>query len=64
MGSSGNQFQERKPGEKKPLIWTATVRVLGHDSALLGMEAAATSGSARESAMPGVGDVLKGLFGR
>ncbi|HRH15203.1 MAG TPA: hypothetical protein PK225_12730 [Azonexus sp.] len=60
----GYSFPPQKPGEKKPLIWTATVRVLGHDSALLGMEAAATSGSARESAMPGVGDVLKGLFGR
>ena len=60
----GYSFPPQKPGEKKPLIWTATVRVLGHDSALLGMEAAATSGPARESAMPGVGDVLKGLFGR
>ena len=60
----GYSFPPQKPGEKKPLIWTATVRVMGHDSALLGMEAAAASGAARESAVPGVGDVLKGLFGR
>jgi hypothetical protein len=60
----GYSFPPQKPGEKKPLIWTATVRVMSHDNALLGMEAAASSGSARESAVPGVGDVLKGLFGR
>ena len=60
----GYSFPPQKPGEKKPLIWSATVRVMAHDSALLGMEAAAASGSANESAMPGVGDVLKGIFGR
>lgn len=60
----GYSFPPQKPGEKKPLIWTATVRVMGHDSVLLGMDAAAASGSSRESATPGVGDVLKGLFGR
>ena len=61
----GYSFPPQKPGEKKPLIWSATVRVTGHDTVLLGMEAAAASGgSAREPGMPGVGDVLKGLFGR
>ncbi|MGA9395511.1 MAG: hypothetical protein WCA83_05985 [Azonexus sp.] len=59
----GFSYPPQKPGEKKPLIWSATVRVNGYDSALLGMEAAAT-GAAKESAMPGVGEVLKGLFGR
>jgi hypothetical protein len=59
----GFSFPPQKPGEKKPLIWSATVRVNSYDSALLGMEAAATD-AAKESAMPGVGEVLKGLFGR
>ena len=65
----GFSYPPQKPGEKKPLIWSATVRVNSYDSALLGMEAAVAgagsgTGSAKESAMPGVGDVIKGLFGR
>jgi hypothetical protein len=59
----GFSYPPQKPGEKKPLIWSATVHITAFDSVILGMEAAAT-GAARESAMPGVGDVLKGLFGR
>ncbi|MFZ1900456.1 MAG: hypothetical protein WCC44_04475 [Azonexus sp.] len=63
----GFSYPPQKPGEKKPLIWSATVHITAFDSVILGMEAAATGAareSAKESAMPGVGDVLKGLFGR
>ena len=59
----GFSYPPQKPGEKKPLIWSATVNVSAFDSVMLGMEMAA-AGAAKESAMPGVGDVLKGLFGR
>ncbi len=57
----GYSFPPQKPGEKKPLIWTATVNVNSYDSVLLGMEAAA---AAQDAATPGVGTLLKGLFGR
>jgi hypothetical protein len=59
----GFSYPPQKPGEKKPLIWSATVNISAFDSVMLGMEMAA-AGAAKESAMPGVGDVLKGLFGR
>jgi len=63
----GFSYPPQKPGEKKPLIWSATVHITAFDSVILGMEAAAAGAareSGRESAMPGVGDVIKGLFGR
>ncbi len=59
----GFSFPPQKPGEKKPLIWTATVNISAHDSVLLGMEMAA-AGAAQDAATPGVGTLLKGLFGR
>ena len=74
----GFSYPPQPPGEKKlPLIWSATVRIMGYDSAILGMP---TGGSSRGSAEPaaaspgesaadalipaGVGNVLKGIFGR
>lgn len=59
----GFSYPPQKPGEKKPLIWTATVNITAHDSVLLGMEMAA-AGAAQDAATPGVGTLLKGLFGR
>ena len=59
----GFSYPPQKPGEKKPLIWTATVNVSAFDSVMLGMEIAAT-GAAQDAATPGVGTLLKGLFGR
>jgi hypothetical protein len=71
----GFSYPPQKPGEKKPLIWSATVRVTAHDAILLGMEQPA-GGSGKESArpsveesvvdsvVPGAGQLLKGLFGR
>ena len=59
----GFSYPPQKPGEKKPLIWTATVNISAHDSVLLGMEMAA-AGAAQDAATPGVGTLLKGLFGR
>ncbi len=59
----GFSYPPQKPGEKKPLIWTATVNVTAFDSVFLGMEAAA-AGAAQDAATPGVGTLLKGLFGR
>lgn len=60
----GFAYPPQRPGEKKPPIWTANVRVTAYDSVFLGMEGAAASG-ARESVTPsGVGGVLKGLFGQ
>ncbi len=56
-------YPPQKPGEKKPLIWTATVNVSAFDSVMLGMEMAA-AGAAQDAATPGVGTLLKGLFGR
>jgi hypothetical protein len=71
----GFSYPPQKPGEKKPLIWSATVRVSAHDAILLGMEqptAAAGQESAQpsvqesvvDSVVPGAGQLLKGLFGR
>ena len=59
----GFSYPPQKPGEKKPLIWTATVNVSSYDSVMLGMEMAA-AGAAQDAATPGVGTLLKGLFGR
>lgn len=60
----GYAYPPQKPGEKKPLIWTAKVSVSAYDSVLLGMEQAAT-GAAQDAVTPaGVGRMLKGLFGR
>lgn len=59
----GFSYPPQKPGEKKPLIWTATVNVSAYDSVMIGMEMAA-AGAAQDAATPGVGTLLKGLFGR
>ncbi len=59
----GFSYPPQKPGEKKPLIWTATVHITAYDSVMLGMEMAA-AGAAQDAATPGVGTLLKGLFGR
>lgn len=67
----GFAYPPQKPGEKKPLIWTAKVRINAYDNLMVGMQDAA-AGAARESAKDsavdavvpaGVGGVLKGLFG-
>ncbi len=73
----GYSYPPQPPGEKKvPLIWSATVRVMGHDMVMLGMpameqgsargEAPKSSGDAASDSLipPGVGNVLKGIFGR
>lgn len=63
----GFSYPPQKPGEKKPLIWTANVQVNAYDTVLLGMEkaaAGAAGGAAQEAVVPGVGNLLKGLFGR
>ncbi len=63
----GFSYPPQKPGEKKPLIWSATVNVSAFDSVFLGMDlagAGASGESTKGSLMPGVGDVIKGLFGR
>lgn len=59
----GFSYPPQKPGEKKPLIWSATVNVSAFDSVMLGMEMAA-AGAAQDAATPGVGTLLKGIFGR
>jgi hypothetical protein len=65
----GFAYPPLKPGEKKPLIWTAKVRVSGFDNLMLGMgdvaKDAATDAAA-DSVVPGGSSViksLKGLFG-
>jgi hypothetical protein len=74
----GFSYPPQPPGEKKlPVIWSATVRVMGHDMVMLGMPAMERGGgrgdssskpsgeAASDSLMPpGVGNVLKGIFGR
>jgi hypothetical protein len=74
----GFSFPPQPPGEKKlPVIWSATVRVMGHDMLMLGMPAMERGGARGESSPkpsgeaasdslmpPGVGNVLKGIFGR
>lgn len=65
----GFAYPPQKPGEKKPLIWTAKVRVSTSDTALLGMQQMATEAAgnaAADSVVPGGGTVfkaLKGIFG-
>ncbi|MGE5027871.1 MAG: hypothetical protein ACM3JK_05290, partial [Betaproteobacteria bacterium] len=65
----GFAYPPLKPGEKKPLIWTAKVRVSGFDNLILGMGDVAkdaASNAAADSVVPGGGSViksLKGLFG-
>jgi len=59
----GFSYPPQKPGEKKPLIWSATVNITAFDSVMLGMEMAAAGGG-QDAATPGVGTLLKGLFGR
>ncbi|RTL51108.1 MAG: hypothetical protein EKK46_12805 [Rhodocyclaceae bacterium] len=62
-------YPPQKPGEKKPLIWTARVRVSTSDTAMLGLQQAAgeaAGNAAADSVVPGGGTVLKafkGLFG-
>ncbi|MBI5860935.1 MAG: hypothetical protein HZB64_01940 [Rhodocyclales bacterium] len=64
----GFAYPPQKPGEKKPLVWTARVRVNAFDGLLVGMQEAATdaaTGAAVDSVAPaGAGSLLKGLFGR
>lgn len=74
----GFSYPPQPPGEKKlPLIWSATVRVMGYDSVILGMPAgesprgraepasAPAGESAADALLPaGVGNALKGIFGR
>jgi len=62
--TQGFAYPPQKPGEKKPLIWTATVRVKGFDSVMVGMEQAAGDAAVESAAPAGVGGLLKGIFGR
>ncbi len=63
-------YPPQKPGEKKPPIWTAKVRLTGLDSVMLGMGDAvkdAAGESAADSVVPGGGGLMnavKGLFGK
>jgi hypothetical protein len=67
--TQGFAYPPQKPGEKKPLIWTAKVRVSAHDSVMLGMQAAASGAAgdaAADSVVPGGSGVMKaikGIFG-
>ena len=67
--TKGFAYPPQKPGEKKPLIWSAKVRVSGFDNVMLGMgEVArdAADDAAADSMAPGGGSIiksLKGLFG-
>ncbi len=60
----GFAFPPQKPGEKKPLIWTAKVRITGYDSLILGIQEAAGEAAVESAAPAGVGGLLKGIFGR
>lgn len=61
----GFAYPPQKPGEKKPPVWTARVRVNAFDGLLVGMQEAAAGDAAAESVAPaGTGSLLKGLFGR
>lgn len=66
----GFAYPPQKPGEKKPPIWTAKVRLAGFDSVMLGMGDAVKDGaseSAADSVVPGGGGLMKavkGLFGK
>lgn len=63
-------YPPQKPGEKKPLIWTARVRLSTSDTAILGLQQAvgeAAGNAAADSVVPGGGTVfkaLKGIFGK
>ena len=63
-------YPPQKPGEKKPLIWTARVKVGTTDTAVLGLQQAASGAAgdaAADAAVPGGGaafKALKGLFGK
>ena len=63
-------YPPQKPGEKKPLIWTARVRVGTTDTAILGLQQAASGAAgdaAADAVVPGGGaafKALKGLFGK
>ncbi len=65
----GFAYPPQKPGEKKPLIWSAKVRVSGYDMVMLGLEDAArgsASDAAADSVVPGgsgLMNAVKGLFG-
>lgn len=67
--TKGFAYPPQKPGEKKPLIWSAKVRVSGFDNVMLGMGSAARDAAgdaAADSVVPGGGSIiksLKGLFG-
>ena len=66
--TQGFAYPPQKRDEKKPLIWTAKVRVSAHDSIMLGMEGAAsgTADAAADSLIPGGSGALKaikGIFG-
>ncbi len=58
-------YPPQKPGEKKPLVWTAKVRVTGYDNVMLGMPGArdAAEGAAADSVVPGGGGLVKGIKG-
>lgn len=56
-------FPPQKPGEKKPLVWTARVRVNAFDNLLVGMQEAAGDAAVESVAPAGAGSLLKGLFG-
>lgn len=62
--SQGFAYPPQKPAEKKPLVWSAVVRVTGYDSLALGLEQAAGDAAVESAAPAGVGGLLKGIFGR
>lgn len=71
VGPSENfAFPPQKPGDKKPLQWTAKVRVSASDTAMLGIGQAASGAAgdaAGDAAVPGGGAVfkaIKGIFGQ
>jgi len=63
--TQGFAYPPRKPGEKKPLIWAAKVRVNGYDNVMLGMPGARESAedAAADSVVPGGGGMMKGIKG-
>lgn len=62
--TQGFAYPPQKPGEKKPLIWSARVRVNAMDNIAVGLGEAA-GGAAEESAAPaGLGGLLRGVLGR
>jgi hypothetical protein len=66
--TQGFAYPPQKPGEKKPLVWAAKVRVTGYDNVMLGMPGARESAedAAADSVVPGGGGLMKsikGIFG-